>query len=204
MKKRKNGGSLFLIIIALIIIAIIAVIAISKITGDDGVITKVNKVEVEYSKAEVGEKLVAIVHGEVVKASEKISGTSNDISTVFNEKILISFLTGTLENEENPGIECLTVEPSATQIRTVLEDGEISNIYIINPKALSDKVDIYGKGKSLEDKDVFTLEAITEEITAEDGSIYTKSTGKFEIKYYDYEGKSSVIETVDLYLTNQS
>ena len=57
MKKRKNGGSLFLIIIALIIIAIIAVIAISKITGDDGVITKVNKVEVEYSKAEVGEKL---------------------------------------------------------------------------------------------------------------------------------------------------
>jgi hypothetical protein len=196
--KNYRGITLIALIITIIVLLILAGVTMSMISGENGIITKVSKVEIEYSKGEIRELLLLQVNAKLLKASEKIDGTSEDISKYFNEKLVIDYLSGVQtedEDEESPGVNCLTPDPTATTIKAVNGEDDIYTVYIIDPLALSDSVDSYGKGKSLADKDVFTLEVMQEN---------GKSTGQFELKYYDNDGNSTVIETLTLYLTNQS
>ena len=194
-------------IVLLIIVAIlagVAAVAVFLVKGDNGVITNVEKMELNYAKTEVSESLQTVINSEKVKASNKITGTKNDISTEFNEIKLINYLTAQTGEEENPGINCLSKEEKAIEIKTVKEDGVIFDKYRVDAKVLSNEIEDYGKGKSISEGDVFTLEAITDEVTPEGAEPYQKSTGKFELKYYDENGNADLIETFDLYLTNQS
>jgi hypothetical protein len=225
--KNKKGVTLISLVITIIILLILAGVTLSTVSGDNGVITKATKVELEYSKAEVRELLLVQINTKLLKASAELEGSSDDISTKFNEVSVIDYLTnGDPTDEGSPGVKCL-IAPSGSgdpDIETVNGDAYIYSIYIIDPTKLSDAVDSYGKGITAEDKftnkkDVFTLEVITEEIVSEatetdesedtlaENSTNTKkykSTGKFELKYYDSDGNETVLDTVNLYLTNQS
>jgi hypothetical protein len=204
--KNEKGITLVVLVVTIIILLILAGVTITMVSGDNGVITKATKVELEYSKAEVRELLLAQINSILLKASAKIEGTSTDISTEFNEAKVIDYLiNGDTEDSENPGIKCLLKDEDVEKVKTVKEDAEIFAVYIIDSSKLSDSIGSYGAGRSFTDKkDVFTLEVITEDASNEDGSTYKKSTGEFELKYYDNNGDSTVIETVSLYLTNQS
>jgi hypothetical protein len=204
--KNKKGVTLVALVITIIILLILAGVTISIVSGDNGVLTKATKVELEYSKTEVRELLLMQVNTKLLKASSKIEGTSTDISTEFNETSVIDYLmNGDSEDADSPGVKCLLEDESVEKVKTVKEDSEIYTVYIIDPTKLSDSINSYGVGRDFNDKkDVFTLEVVTEEVTAEDNSTYKRSTGEFELKYYDSEGNPSTLETMSLYLTNQS
>ena len=183
------------VIVAILIV--IAGIAISWITGDNGVVTKAAKVEEEYSKTEVSEALAKYLHDKLLDASNQIKGTTNDISTIYNENNLIPFLENSNESEV-PGIDCIDAYENAEKVQNASGDGEVYTIYIIKPKTLSSEVDSHGNG-NMDTGDVFTLEPIIQEVEG-----VKKSTGKYEVKYYNSNKEVSVIDTVDLYLNNQS
>ena len=196
--RSRNGVTLIGLVITIIVLLILAGVSIAAVTSDNGVFTKAIKSEIEYTKAHA-------INGELVKAADKTIEKSEDISSIFNEKVLLGLLTGETESEDFD-MKCLTVEPTSELVKTVSEKDEISTVYIINPTKLSSKLVNCGKGKKLSDNDVFTLEVILEEVTPEgnDAEPYKKSTGKFKLKYYDADGKEDVIDELTLYATNKS
>lgn len=193
--KRENGVTLIALIITIIVLLILAGVSLSFLMGDNGVVTKAISSDIKYAKAEVYEKLFQEVNSELVKAADYAVENSVDISTVFNEKILISLLSG-VDHEDSEGIHCLTKDPTAQDVKSLLEDEDfkVATVYIIDPVALSSGVTKYGKGKKLADKDVFTLEVI---LQGEEPN--QKSSGEFELKYYDKNGNSEVISTLTLH-----
>lgn len=194
--RTNKGFSIITLLLAIVVIVAIVGAVIYFVTNK---VEDVEKVEEEYSKTEVAEALEKQVNSKILDASKEIQDTKEDLSTTFNENRLIAYLDNEASSEENPGIDCIDAYEKAEKIQNAKEDGEVYTIYIIKPEALSDKVVKYGAG-TFEIGDVFTLEPITE--TKEDGT--KKSTGSYEIKYYDSDKNWEVIETVDLYLTNQS
>lgn len=209
--KKEEGVTLIALIITIIVLIILAGVSISFLAGDDGIVTRAINSDIKYAKAEVYEKLFQEVNNELVKAADYAVDNSVDISSIFNEKILISLLSG-IGHDDSEGIHCLTKEPTAIEVPSVLEDEDfkVASVYIIDPVALSSGVTNCGKGKKLADKDVFTLEVVLEEVTPQVGEgetprdPYQKSTGKFDLKYYDKDGKAEVISTITLHATNKN
>lgn len=83
----------------------------------------------------------------------------------------------------------------------ITDDGKIYNKYRVIPTALSNSGRNYGSGTK--DSNIFILEAVDDSgnpITTEGAT----SSGKFNLVYYDKDKKPSVLETVSLYMTNQS
>jgi len=195
MKKGKKFQLLSLLLTLIIIAAIIYGIYYFL----NKKLNTVVKVEEEYSKTEVAELLAKTINAKIVEASKQNEGTTNDISTNFNENNLISYLDNKSSNENCAGIDCIDPYEKSEKIQNASGDGEVYTIYIIKPEVLSENINNGIKG-NFEDGDIFTLEPIIN--TQEDGT--KKSTGSYEIKYYDTDKKSTVVETVDLYLTKQS
>lgn len=194
--KNDKGLSAIAIIISIAIIVVIVGAIIYFVTNK---VEDVTKMDEEYSKTEITEALEKLINNKVVDASKQIQGTKDDISTSFNENNMISYLDNAKDLPENAGVDCIDPYEKSEKIQNATEDGEVYTVYIIKPEALSDKVVNFGKG-NFEDGDVFTLEPITQ--NKEDGT--KKSTGSYEIKYYDNNKEVAVVEKVDLYLTNQS
>lgn len=225
MRKNKDGITLIALIITIIILVILAGVALTYVLGDNGVVSNAMKIELETSKGEIRDHLLLNLNDELLSCSADIYGTSEDISTRYNEVRLINFLAGhnnfTAESghQDVSAVKCIEKASGAktiTPVRTDLDisgiqatlvsealmtsDGKIYNKYRIIPTALSAEVDNYGKGTA--DKDVFVLEAVNEDGTkiGEGGT----STGKFQLNYYDKDGKVTTLETISLYMTNQS
>jgi len=194
--KKQNGATVFFLIFAIIIIVLIAGVTIYLINRK---VDDVNKVEEEYVKTEIAEAFEKEIHNKLLEAYKQIEGTQNDISTTFNENILIAYLDNKSDNIESPGIDYIDVNESIEKVLNVSEDGEVYKKYVIKPESISNDISEYGNG-SIEDGDVFTLEPIL--ITKEDGTV--KSTGRYEIKYYDSDNIVTVLESVELYLTKTS
>lgn len=188
--ERNKGVTLIALIITIIVLLILAGVSISILTGDNGVLTKATTVELEYSKAEIEEAFGLQVNEKLMEAYSIVQDTNEDISTQYKESTLIPYFSS----------KYMTKDADAKVVQDVLGEmtGEnaLYSVYIINPLSLSDKVDLYGKGTEKSDNDVFTLEVKT----TEDG----KSTGEYELKYYDADGNSEVLSTYLLYRTNNS
>jgi hypothetical protein len=192
---KNDGITLIALIITIIIILILSTVTISALTGDNGIITKATQVELKYSKGEIKEALSLEINAQLVEASSHISGTTEDISKYFNEESMINYLQNTLQ--------CITPETEleSDKVIPVLSDEAILyKRYIITPTVLASSVDTYGKGNvdaSDPDKlyDLFVLEVEYDETN--------KSTGKYELKYYDLDGESELIDTYNFYITNQ-
>lgn len=208
--KKNSGVTMIVLIVTIIVLVILAGVSISYVLGENGVITKASEMEEETSKGEVRDRFLLLINSELLSASSDIVGTTDDISTRFNEPKLINFLKGnpnyTGENAEGDCIKC--IEEFSDEKTNEVEvfnpkggGGTIKTKYRIIPDELCPETDRYGTGKNIKDGNIFTLEAVLTEV--ENGTA-TGYDGKFELKYYDKEGKSTVLETVNLYLTNQS
>lgn len=210
--RNKNGVTMIALIVTIIVLVILAGVSISYVLGDHGVITKAAQMEEETSKGEVRDRLLLLLNSELLSASADIVGTTDDISTRFNEPKLINFLKGHKNFEgkeyaEEDCIECLEefdgTEDGVQEI-TPKSGGEtkIKTKYRIIPDDLCPETDRYGTGKHIKDGNIFTLEAVYDEIK-EDGTV-TGYDGTFQLKYYDKEHKEIVLEKVKLYMNNQS
>lgn len=187
----KNENGFAKIVLILIIIAIFVC---AGFVGKDLVkeIDKVTDVEEHYLQVEISKDLNSRLSAKLVEASQAIVGTSNDISTVYYENKLIDeylIVEGLIKADE-----------TSEQISSVNDTGKVYKIYYINVEKFKKQDSIYGKGTSIETGDVFTLEPKT--ITLEDGT--EKSTGIYELKYYDAEKKATVVEELELYKTNKT
>lgn len=218
--KKNNGVTLIALVITIIVLLILAGVAIAYVVGDNGVISNTMKMEVETAKGEVRDHFLLLLNTELVCASADISGTTIDIGTRYNEPKLINFLKGNqnfsgTDHAEEGVIKCIEEfknPTSSDDVKDIIAKGgeedskTIKNKYRVISSSLSPEGDKYGVGKNISDGNIFTLEAITEEETDEDGNKTGNilSTGKFELKYYDKDGNEEVLETISLYVTNQS
>lgn len=220
--KNNKGVTLVALVVTIIVLLILAVISIRAVMGDDGIVTHAIKMEVETVTGEVRDQLGILINSELLGASATIADTKEDISTKFNEVNLIRFLmTGkTNFDPNNPerveGIACIeeyTPASGEEEVKGIIpkaggeqSDISVKNIYRVLSSKLCPDGDKFGKGKNIKEGDIFTLEAVTEPQKNEDGTETGEllSTGKFELKYYDKDGKVEVLDTVVLYMTNQS
>ena len=158
---------------------------------------------------EVRDHILLLLNTELRSASSDIAGTTDDISTRFNEPKLINYLQGNhnysnTEHDEVEVIKCIEELEGSIDITPKGGEGVIKDKYRVIVDELCTESDKYGIGKTIDEGNIFTLEAQTEEQTNEDGSKKIVSTGNFDLKYYDKNQKVTVLETVSLYLTNQS
>lgn len=198
---RDNKGiTIVALVITIIVLLILAGVSISAVMSDNGIVGRASEVDVKYSKVEVKEGLFMKINEKVIEAYKQIDGTSNDISTTYNEDIMIPYLENTEDDATAPGIDWVDADLNSEKVTNVTGDGEVYKIYYIKALKVSDDVKNYGKGTDVTTGDVFTLEPQLK--TDENGVVST--TGKYEIKYYDYDKNPEVIDVVDLYLTNKS
>ena len=198
---RDEAGVTFVtLIIIIVILVIIAGVTVYFLTRDNGIIKKTTNVELEYSKTEVSEKLDKEVNTKLLEAYNQIKDTTNDISTVYNENNLISYFDNSETDENLVGIDCIDPDTNSSKVLNAMSDGEVYEVYYIKPKVLSSEITMYGLGKDMETGDVFTLEVV--KITREDGTV--ASSGEYDIKYYDNNGKGEVIGRIVLYKNNKS
>ena len=210
--KKNNGVTLITLVITIIVLIILAGVSITYVVGDHGVITKAAEMEEETSKGEVRDRFLLLLNSELLSASADIVGTTDDISTRFNETKLINFLKGNRNYEgkeyaEEDCINCIEeFEGSSDGVEEIKPkdggDTKIKTKYRVIPDDLCPETDRYGTGKHIADGNIFTLEAVYTEI-GDDGTP-TGYDGSFELKYYDKEHKEIVLETVKLYMNNQS
>ena len=200
-KPENEGVTLIALVITIIVLLVLAGVSVSAIVGDNGILTRATTVEEEYSKSEIDEQLQLIINQELVDAYKDVSGTSNDISTVFNEEILIDYLTNP-DGDDSTDDGYISADTTSSTVSDVLGNTTVYTKYYINVENLSSNVDSIGIGSS--DENVFTLEVITEEKTDDDGNTSTVSTGKYELKYYDKNGNAETLSTIWLYASNNS
>lgn len=238
MKNNKKGITLIALIITIIILVILAGVSMTAIFGDNGVVSNAMKIELETSKGEIRDHLLLKLNDELLSCSADIYGTSEDISTRFNEIKLINYLAGHknfagTDHEDKSATSCVIeklnsavkIKPKGGNIndlkiedqddggsvykdlvttkKLITSDNEIYNQYRIIPENVSAEVDKYGLGTTIADKDIFTLEAVTDNGTKITDS-NADSSGKYQIIYYPKEGAAIVLETVSLYISNQS
>ena len=178
----------------ILILIIVAIFVCAGIVGKDVLknINKVNNVEEHYLQVEISKELNSRLSEKLVEASKAISGTSNDISSVYCEsKIINEYLIpeGLIKADEDAG-----------KVKTANDTGEVYKRYYIVVSKFSEEEHFNGNGTTIETGDVFTLESVL--TTLEDGT--EKSTGKYELKYYDTDKKATVIEELELYKTNKT
>lgn len=188
MRKEKGFSKIILVLI------IIAIFVCAGFVGKDVIkeIDKVSNVEEHYLQVEISKDLNSRLSEKLVEASKVISGTSNDISSVYNEiKLIDEYLIteGLIEADEE-----------SEKIKTANDSGEAYKRYYIVVSKFSKDEHFNGKGTTIDTGDVFTLEPIV--TTLEDGT--EKSTGKYELKYYDADKKVTVIDELELYKTNKT
>ena len=187
--KKENGFAKVILVLIIIAVFVVAGFVLKNVVKD---IDKVVDVEGQYLQIEISKDLNSRLSNKLVEASQAITNTSNDISSVYYENKLIDeylILEGLIKPDE-----------TSKQISTVNDMGLVYKIYYINVEKFSKKENIYGKGNTVETGDVFTFEPIT--IFLEDGT--EKSTGKYELKYYDENKKVTVVEEFELYKTNKT
>lgn len=187
--KKEQGFSKIILILIIAVVIIGAGFIIQEVVKD---IDKVTEVEEHYLQVEISKELNSRLSSKLVEASQAIANTSNDISSIYYENKLIDeylIIEGLIKPDEN-----------SEQVTTVNDTGKVYKIYYINVEKFSKEDNLYGKGTSVETGDVFTLEPVI--ITLEDGT--EKSTGKYELKYYDVNKKTTVIEELELYATNKT
>ncbi len=207
--RNRNGVAIITLIIIIAILVALAGAFLYFILKDDGIVTKTLKMDTETTESEVRTHLQSLINIELRSASSDIAGTTDDISTRFNEPRLINFLSGNrnyngTEHDETNVVKCIEDIEGSSDIFPKAGDGTIKDKYRVIIKELCTESDKYGTGKKIEDGDIFTLEAKVEKQTQEDGTEKTVSTGEFELKYYDKNGNSTVLETFLLYQTKQS
>lgn len=186
-----KGVTLIALVITIIVLVILAGVSISIMMGDNGIVTRATTVELEYSKAEVEEKFEMLVNDKLMEAYAAIQNDNSDISNYYKESILIpSFI-------ESGYITADTTSNTVSDFLGEMVETPLYSRYIISVSALSDNVDLYGKGTSISEGDVFTLEVKTDEAG--------KSTGEYDVKYYESPNtEGEVLTTFSLYLSNNS
>lgn len=187
--KKENGFAKIILILIIIAVFVVAGFVLKDVVKD---IDKVVGVEEQYLQVHISEELNSKLSAKLVEASQAIANTSNDISSVYYENKLI--------DEYLIVEELIKADETSTQITSFNDAGKVYKVYYINVDKFSKEENLYGKGTSLETGDVFTLEPIT--TVLEDGT--EKSTGKYELKYYDENKKATVVDEFDLYATNKT
>lgn len=206
-----KGITLIALVITVIVLLILAAVSLSTLVGNNGILARAATVEEEYSKGELEEQFIMIVNQKLIDAYKIISintESDEDISTQFNEEILINYLTD--PNGDNSNDDAyIEIGYNASTITPVIAPDDstfvLYNLYYIYASRVVSNIDSIGTGENDGTlKNVFMLEAITIEEADEDGNTITKSTGEYNIVYYNSSSETDVIASVYLYLTNKS
>lgn len=179
----------------LIILLIIAAVITTIVFVAKGVIQdidKVTNVEEKYLQVEISKELTSMLSTKLLEASNEIQSNKNDLSSAYNETRLIE---GYLVSGE-----FIKPEKDSKQIASFDGGSMVYKVYYINVDKFSEEDHLYGNGTNLNSGDVFTLEPKVQIL--EDGT--EKSTGVYELKYYNSEKKAEVIEEIELYATNKT
>lgn len=213
MRNNKNGITLIALIITIIILLILAGVSMNYVTGENGIITNAMKMELETAKGEVRDHLKVRLNEELACAASDLYGTVQDIGTRYNEPALVNYLKGNknylnTDHEEKITTACIeefnsdsltsndivVIDNSKLNGRTI--SSNIYSKYRIKSEVLCPNGDKYGIGKNISDGNIFTIEAI--------GLDTNSYNGKYELVYYDKDHQRFVLDTISLYITNQS
>jgi len=116
----ENGFAYQILILIIIIVIAIAGVAINKVIGKNGVLNRVVKVEEEYNKEEVLEKINHKVTEKFIEINNEAKANNRNISEMYNSDVVIEFLKQSLIIEE-----------------TYNEEGKVQEgIFIINVEKL--------------------------------------------------------------------
>lgn len=197
---KNKGITLIALIVTIIILLILAGISISALIGENGILTKATTVDREFSKGEVQENLAMLINERLINAYKLVgeNGNVEDISTYFNEGNLINYLEGNSDDNDTEYMYHLDNINNVETIYGVLGE-TVYTIYYLNASTISPEVKRIGKGDPEEAlKDIFTLEVIKDENDS------SKSSGSYNVIYYDTKGNAETLVTIELYKTNNS
>lgn len=159
--RKQEGLSIISLIIIIIILIIIATFAVNKIFGKDGVVDNYKKVDTEYNKEEIVNKLNLIIKEKYVLDYKYATENKKNIDEIFNEQAVMNYLL------ENNYIE---------QLKDI-DDNLVQDQYFINPDSLNSDIatnEIKENGSKGNGTKVFKIK---------------KENGKYEIYFVDKYGE---------------
>lgn len=129
--EEENGLAYQILIIVIIIIIAIAGVLINKLVGKNGVIDRVAKVEIDYTKEDILEKINYKVTQKFIEINNQAKESGKTIAELYNSDVVIEFLKQNLIIEENqdengdykPGIYKINVEKLSEQGQGIHHQG---------------------------------------------------------------------------------
>lgn len=196
-----KGVTLIVLVISVIVLLILAGVSISFIMGENGVVTKAVTMDQELSKAEMEEAVGMLINDLLIAgyAESQEPDSNKTINDCFNEEIVLEYLLNP-DNGLEANVSYILPDTSISEdemIATLNDDTQkiICPIYYISVPNISTKTSRYGNGTDKSSGNVYTLEVKYEPVEKDDETIL-KSTGAYELKYYDKEGKEELLSTL--------
>ena len=141
---KENGIAYQVLVLAIIIIIAIAGVVINKVVGKNGVIDRVAKVETDFNKEDVLEKINHKVMQKFIEINNQAKESKKSISELYNSDVVIEFLKQSLIIEE-------AYDESGN-----LQEG-IYNINLENLSENGDKVNYQGSFKLEKNADKYMV-----------------------------------------------
>ena len=98
--EKENGLAYQIVILMIILVIAVAGVAINKVVGKNGVLNRAYKVETEYSKEDVLEKINHKVTEKFIEINNEAKANNRNISEMYNSDVVIEFLKQSLIIEE--------------------------------------------------------------------------------------------------------
>lgn len=97
---KENGFAYQILILIIIIIIAVAGVVINKVIGKNGVLNQVAKVETEYDKEDVLEKINYKITQKFIEINNEAKASGRNISEMYNSDVVIEYLKQSLIIEE--------------------------------------------------------------------------------------------------------
>lgn len=98
--EKENGLAYQIVILVIILVIAIAGVMINKVIGKNGVLNRASKVEIEYSKEDVLEKINHKVMQKFIEINNEAKANHKNIAEMYNSDVVIEFLKQSLIIEE--------------------------------------------------------------------------------------------------------
>lgn len=98
--EKENGIAYQIVILMIILVIAVAGVVINKVIGKNGVLNRAYKVETEYSKEDVLEKINHKVTEKFIEINNEAKASNRNISEMYNSDVVIEFLKQSFIIEE--------------------------------------------------------------------------------------------------------
>lgn len=121
---KENGFAYQILILIIIIIIAVAGVVINKVIGKNGVLNQVAKVETQYNKEDILEKLNYKVTQKFIEINNQAKANNQNISELYNSDVVIEYLIQNFIIERSKDSEGNEIENSFDIDISKLEEGE--------------------------------------------------------------------------------